>query len=148
MFQRATVLDVARQPLWRYVKGRHRSCDTRGIPLLIWKNIICSGTPRVVTARVPPFDVPPQGLSRNITTCLQVFGSERHVQNNYTSFFPTKRWKCFFAIYVVRLALYVCLKNICDGVGGQDELNGTHLDPPLFWPDNIFKRGFHNIQKK
>ncbi len=22
-----TVLDVARQPLWRYVKGRHRNCD-------------------------------------------------------------------------------------------------------------------------
>jgi hypothetical protein len=39
----------------------------------------------------------------------------------------------------VRLALYVCLKNICDGVGGQDESNGTPLDPPLFWLDNIFK---------
>jgi hypothetical protein len=33
----------------------------------------------------------------------------------------------------------VCLKNICDGVGGQDESNGIHLDPPLFWLDNIFK---------
>jgi hypothetical protein len=40
----------------------------------------------------------------------------------------------------VRLALYVCLKNICDGVGGQDESNGTPLDPPLFWLDNIFKQ--------
>jgi hypothetical protein len=30
-------------------------------------------------------------------------------------------------------------KNICDGVGGQDESNGTPLDPPLFWLDNIFK---------
>ncbi len=39
----------------------------------------------------------------------------------------------------MRLALYVCLKNICDGVGGQDESNGTPLDPPLFWLDNIFK---------
>jgi hypothetical protein len=38
----------------------------------------------------------------------------------------------------VRLALYVCLKNICDGVGGQDVSNGTPLDPPLFWLDNIF----------
>ena len=40
---------------------------------------------------------------------------------------------------MVGLALYVCLKNICDGVGGQDESNGTPLDPPLFWLDNIFK---------
>ncbi len=39
----------------------------------------------------------------------------------------------------MRLALYVCLKTICDGVGGQDESNGTPLDPPLFWLDNIFK---------
>jgi hypothetical protein len=38
----------------------------------------------------------------------------------------------------VRLVLYVSLKNICDGVGGQDESNGTPLDPPLFWLDNIF----------
>ncbi len=38
----------------------------------------------------------------------------------------------------MRLALYVCLKNICDGVGGQDESNGTTLDPPLFWLDIIF----------
>ncbi len=36
-----------------------------------------------------------------------------------THFFSTKRWKWFFAFYVVRLALYVCLKNICDGVGGR-----------------------------
>ncbi len=27
MYQSSTVLDVARQPLWRYVKGRHRNCD-------------------------------------------------------------------------------------------------------------------------
>jgi hypothetical protein len=33
-------------------------------------------------------------------------------------------------------------KNICDGVGGQDESNGTHLDPPLFWLDNIFNKCF------
>ncbi len=43
----------------------------------------------------------------------------------------------------MRLALYVCLKNICDGVGGQDESNGTPLDPPLFWLDNIFKQHLH-----
>jgi hypothetical protein len=36
-------------------------------------------TSRFVTATVAVFDVPPQGLSRNITTRLQVFGSERHV---------------------------------------------------------------------
>jgi hypothetical protein len=34
--------------------------------------------------------------------------------------------------------LCVCLKNTCDGVGGQDESNGTHLASPLFWLDNIF----------
>ncbi len=38
----------------------------------------------------------------------------------------------------MRLALYVCLKNICDGVGCQNGSNGTPLDPPLFWLDNIF----------
>jgi hypothetical protein len=54
-------------------------------------------------------------------------------------FFPPKRWNRFFAIYVVRLALYVFKKKICDGVGGQDELNGITLYPPLFWVDNIFK---------
>jgi hypothetical protein len=41
----------------------------------------------------------------------------------------------------MRLALYVCLKNICDGLEGQAESKGTHLDPPLFWLDNIFKVG-------
>jgi hypothetical protein len=56
--------------------------------------------------------------------------------------FIPKRWNRFFAIYVVRLALYVCLKNICDGVGRQNGSNGTPLDPPLFWLDNIFK-GLH-----
>jgi hypothetical protein len=30
-------------------------------------------------------------------------------------------------------------KNICDGVGVQDESIGTPLYPPLFWLDNIFK---------
>jgi hypothetical protein len=40
---------------------------------------ISSGTPRVVTAMVAVFDVPPQGLSRNITTRLQVFGSGGHI---------------------------------------------------------------------
>ncbi len=90
MYQRATVFDVARHPLWRYVKGRHRSCDDTlsSATTVIWKNIIiCSGTPRVVTATVAPFDVPPQGLSRNITTLLQVIGSKRYVQNDYTFFF-------------------------------------------------------------
>jgi hypothetical protein len=43
----------------------------------------------------------------------------------------------------VRLDLYVCPKNICDGVGGQDESNGTPLDPPLFWLDNFFKGKQH-----
>jgi hypothetical protein len=62
--------------------------------------------------------------------------------------FVPKRWNRFFAIYVVRLALYVCLKNIRDGVGSQNGSNGTPLDPPLFWLDNIFKKVFsHSIDK-
>jgi hypothetical protein len=36
---------------------------------------------------VAVFGVTPQGLSRNITTRLQVFGSERHVKNDSTYFF-------------------------------------------------------------
>jgi hypothetical protein len=48
----------------------------------------------------------------------------------------------------VRLALYVCIKNICDSVGGEDKSNDTPLDPALFWLDNIFNpflfiRGLH-----
>jgi hypothetical protein len=57
-------------------------------------------------------------------------------------FFPPKRWNQFFVIYVVRLALQVLKKNICDGVGVKDELNGTPLYPSLFWLDNIFKISF------
>jgi hypothetical protein len=30
-------------------------------------------------------------------------------------------------------------KNISDGVGSPNGSNGTPLDPPLFWLDNIFK---------
>jgi hypothetical protein len=37
---------------------------------------------------VAAFDVPPQGLSRNITTRLQVFGSEHHVKKASKFFFP------------------------------------------------------------
>ena len=53
--------------------------------------------------------------------------------------FVPKRWNRFFAIYVVRLVLLRVSKNICDGVGCQNGSNGTPLDPPLFWLDNIFK---------
>ena len=49
-----------------------------------------------------------------------------------THIFVPKRWNRFFAIYIVRLALYVCLKNICDGVGGQDESNGFSYLRHLF----------------
>jgi hypothetical protein len=49
-----------------------------------WKQIIIffqisSGTPHVVTATVAVFDVPPQGLWRNIKTRQKVFSSEHHV---------------------------------------------------------------------
>jgi hypothetical protein len=33
-------------------------------------------------------------------------------------------------------------KNISDGVGSQNGSNGTPLNPPLFWLDNIFKSNF------
>jgi hypothetical protein len=68
--------DVALQPLWRYVKGRHRSCDDT------WSfatNGIKKETTRVVTATVAAFDVSPQGLSRNIkyrsTAMFVLFGA-------------------------------------------------------------------------
>ncbi len=47
----------------------------------------------------------------------------------------------------MRLALYVCLKNICDGVGRQNGSNGTPLDPPLFWLDNIFNSLQYGLEK-
>jgi hypothetical protein len=70
--------DVARQPLWRYVKGRHRICDhtwsfATNLKKLLSFASISSETTHVVTATVAAFDVSPQGLSRNITTRLQVF---------------------------------------------------------------------------
>ncbi len=40
----------------------------------------------------------------------------------------------------MRLALYVCLKNICDGIGRPNGSNGSPLNPPLFWLDNIFNK--------
>ena len=83
---------------------------------------LSSATLPVVTDTVAGLGVPSHGLSLS------------HI-------FVPKRWNRFFAIYVVRLALYVCLKNICDGVGSQNGSNGTPLDPPLFWLDNIFKGG-------
>jgi hypothetical protein len=63
--------DVARQPLWRYVKVRHHSCDdtwssATNLNFFLLFVSISSGTPHVVTAMVAVFDVPPQGLSRNI----------------------------------------------------------------------------------
>ncbi len=59
--------------------------------------------------------------------------------------FIPKCWNRFFEIYVVRLALYMCLKNICDGVGRQNGSNGTSLNPPFFWLDNVFKAFFSTI---
>ncbi len=65
--------------------------STRGVLLLIWKNIllfsISSETSRFVTATVAAFDVSLNDLSRNVTTSVQIFGSERHVKKDST-FFP------------------------------------------------------------
>jgi hypothetical protein len=59
--------DVALQPLWRYVKDRHRSCDdtwssaTYKKKYILLFACISSGTQRVVTAMLAVLDVPPQG---------------------------------------------------------------------------------------
>ena len=71
MYQCATVLDVARQPLWRYVKGRHRSCDDTWSSATNLKKYyylfpISSETPRGDTSTVAVSDVSPQGLLRNV----------------------------------------------------------------------------------
>jgi hypothetical protein len=42
----------------------------------------------------------------------------------------------------------VCLKNICDGVGRQNGLNGTPLDPPLYWLDNILSSFRFKVKEK
>jgi hypothetical protein len=60
--------------------------------------------------------------------------------------FIPKRWNRFFAIYVVRLALYVCLKNICDGVGRLNGSNGTPLDPLFFGWTISLRRSDNSIQ--
>jgi hypothetical protein len=49
---------------------------------------ISSETSRVVTATVAAFGVSPQGLSRNNTTRLQVFGSKRNVKKGLYVFSP------------------------------------------------------------
>ncbi len=104
--------------------------STHGVPLLIWKN------------NHNFFH-----KYQNVTFCYSYGGhrgcratSQRAFKFLVTNvrykmtpcFFTTKRWNRFFAIYVVRLALYVCLKNICDGIGGQDESNGIPLYPLFF----------------
>jgi hypothetical protein len=64
--------DVALQPLWRYVKGCHRSCDdtwsfaTNGIKKEYFFKLVAKQHVLSLTATVAAFDVSPQGLSRNI----------------------------------------------------------------------------------
>ncbi len=47
---------------------------------------ISSETPHVVIAMVGKFDISPLGLSHNITTRFQVFGSARHIKKDSTIF--------------------------------------------------------------
>ncbi len=100
---------------------------------------LSSETLPLVTDTVAALGVPSHGLWRNIFKCASEFLVAESISKETTHIYVPKRWNRFFAIYVVRLALYVCLKNICDGVGSQNGSNGTPLDPPLFWLDNIFK---------
>ncbi len=80
-------------------------------------------------------------LLTKVAQCLNAplsFWQRNPYQKRLHIFLSLNAGTVFFAIYVVRLALYVCLKNICDGIGCQNGSNGTPLDPPLFWLDNIF----------
>ncbi len=144
MYQRATVLDVARQPLWRYVKGRLRNCDdtcsfATNVKKYNFFFLFVAKHHVSIQLRCRPLTYRHRGR-RATSQCAFKFLVANVTYKMNPHFFTTKRWNRFFAIYVVRLALYVYLKNICDGVGGQDESNGTPLYPPLFWLDNIFKR--------
>jgi hypothetical protein len=70
-------------------KGATVAVTTRGVPLQMETNNnifqISSGTPHVVTATVAPFDVPPQGLSRNVKYC-----------STLVHFMLTAKFDCFF----------------------------------------------------
>jgi hypothetical protein len=69
-----TILEVARQPIcYKFEK-------------IFFIFSISSETSRFVTATVAAFDVSPNDLSRNVTTRLQIFGSERHVKKHSTFF--------------------------------------------------------------
>ncbi len=152
MYKRATVvtvLDVARQPLWRYVKGRHRNCDdTCSFATNVKKyNFFFSFVAKhhvPIQLRWRPLMYRHRAC-RATSQCAFRFLVANVMYKMNPRFFTTKRWNRFFAIYVVRLALYVYLKNICDGIGGQDESNDTPLYPPLFWLDNIFNSQSNQI---
>jgi hypothetical protein len=106
---------------------------------------LSSATLPAVKDMVAALGVPSHGLWRNVLTRFKFMVAESISKETPHIFIP-KRWNRFFANYLVRLALYVCLKNICDGVGCQNGLNGTPLDPPLFWLDNIFKSWFGSLK--
>jgi hypothetical protein len=68
----------------------------------------------------------------------------RSIPEETPHIFIPKRWNRFFAIYVVRLVLYVGLKNICDGVGHQ-MVRMVPLSTPLFfgWTISLIRRVSH-----
>ncbi len=68
---------------------------------------------------------------------LQVFSSEHHVKKESTFFFA-KRWKRFFLNLNQKISPLSVKKKIRDGVESRNVSNGTPLNPPLFWLDNIF----------
>jgi hypothetical protein len=108
---------------WRFAAWSEKHCpDTTAQHVLNYQ------TPHIGTNK-----------SSAMSYCASKFFVAVSISKETPHIFVPKRWNRFFAIYVVRLALYVCLKNICDGVGCQNGSNGTPLDPPLFWLDNIFK---------
>ena len=79
--------------------------------------------------------------SSAMSYCASKFFVAESISKETPHIFVPKRWNRFFAIYVVRLALYVCLKNICDGVGCQNGWNTVPLSTPLFFGWTISLNG-------
>jgi hypothetical protein len=70
-------------------KGATVAVTTRGVPeqiIILFQ--ISSGTPRDVTATVGPFNIPPQGPSRNVKYC-----------STLVNFMLTAKFDCFLFTY-------------------------------------------------
>ncbi len=137
------IFDRSLQAMWRYSQCRHHSCNNRqSLAIAMYRTVEYENKKQYFWNSVARLC-----LSLNIRwrhweychmACGAMFLVAESISKETPHIFVPKRWNRFFAIYVVRLALYVCLKYICDGVGRQNGSNSTP-HPPLFWLDNIFK---------